>query len=593
MQVTSSLPPSATRVRVWYGLLSVVLGLFVVRLFYLQVLRHDYYRHVALKSQLKEYEIPADRGIIEAHNGGEALVPIVLNETKYTLFADPKYIDNPGETAAKVQKIIGGSQDEYVKLLKADSRYAVLAKKLSKDQKDAVNRLKIKGLGTRDESYRTYPQGDLASQVLGFVSDDKQGRYGVEQALNTQLTGKPGELRAITDAQGVPLVTNKDNVQTPPTNGQRVVLTLDVALQKQVEDILKSGLDAAKSKSGSVIIMDPKTGAIKAMANYPSYNPNEFFKVEDSTLFNNPSVSSPLEVGSVMKPLTTAAALDIGAVTKDVTYLDPGKFVVDGFVIKNVEEDGGAGNRTLGDILQLSLNTGATWLLMQMGGGEINQKARTVWYDYMSNHYGFGKPTGIEQGYEEGGTIPDPSKGFGLNLQYANSAFGQGMSMTPLQLGAAVSSVINGGTYYQPRLVDATIDGSGKKTTKQPVVVRRQVVKSSVSSDVKNLMEYVVQKNHVLYGLPNLPTNYTIGGKTGTAEISKPGGGYYDDRFNGMFVGFVGGNQPDYVIVVRVNEPTVAGYAGAHAAAPIFSQLTTMMINNFGISPKDQQGVGH
>jgi len=575
------------RIRFWYALLLFIMGIFVIRLFYLQVIRHDYYKKTALQGQFKEYEIPAERGIIEAHDG-ESVLPIVLNETKYTLFADPKYIKDTASVALAVEKITGGKASDYEKQMKGDTRYAVLAKKLSKDQKDKLDALNYKGLGTREQSYRTYPQGDLAAQVLGFVNDDGEGKYGVEQSLNAQLKGSPGQLKAITDASGVPLVTNKDNIVTDPKAGDKVVLTVDVSMQKQLQDILKAGLDKAKSQSGSALIMDPNTGAVLATANYPTYNPAEFYKVEDGTVFNNAAVSSPLEVGSIMKTLTAAAALDQGVVTTNTTYYDPSHFVIDGYTIKNIEEDGGPGTRSVADILQLSLNTGATWLLMQMGGGQINDKARNAWHDYMANHYQLGKATGIEQGYEADGSIPDPNKGYGLNLQYANTAFGQGMSATPLQMAAALSSVLNGGTYYRPHLIDQTIDSTGRVTDKKPEAVKSGVVKPAVSETMQNLMEYVISKNHVLYGLPQLPVGYSIGGKTGTAEITKPGGGYYDDRFNGTFMGFVGGDKPQYVIIVRVNEPHISGYAGAGAAAPIFSKLTTMLIDNFGVTPKSQ-----
>lgn len=575
------------RIRFWYALLLFIMGIFVIRLFYLQVIRHDYYKKTALQGQFKEYEIPAERGIIEAHDG-DAVLPIVLNETKYTLFADPKFIKDPASAASAVQKIIGGNSQDYEKLMKADTRYAILAKKLPKDQKDKLDSLNIKGLGTRDESYRTYPQGDLAAQVLGFVNDDGQGKYGVEQSLDSELKGTDGQLKAITDASGVPLVTNKDNVVTDPKAGDKVVLTLDVSMQKQLQDILKAGLDSSHSSSGSALIMDPNTGAVKAMANFPSYNPAEFYKVEDGNIFNNAAVSSPLEVGSIMKTLTAAAALDQGVVTTNTTYYDPSHFTIDGFTIKNIEEDGGPGTRNIADILQLSLNTGAAWMLMQMGGGQINDKARNAWHDYMVNHYQLGKATGIEQGYEADGSIPDPNKGYGLDLQYANTAFGQGMSATPLQMAAALSAVLNGGTYYRPRLVDQTIDSTGKTTIKKPEVIKSGVVKPSTSEAMQSLMEYVVNKNHVLYQLPQVSAGYSIGGKTGTAQITKPGGGYYDDRFNGTFIGFVGGNNPQYVIIVRVNEPHISAYAGAGAAAPIFSKLATMLIDNFGVTPKSQ-----
>lgn len=576
----------AQRVQIWFLCLAVIIGIFGIRLFYLQVIRYDYYRKAALSAQLKEYQIPAERGIIEAYEGDQT-TPIVLNEKKYTLFADPKYIKNTESAALRIQKEIGGDASEYEKQMKLDTRYAILAKKLDKSQKEKVDSLDIKGVGTREESYRTYPQGELAAQILGFVDNEGKGKYGLEQALNKELQGIPGQLRAITDAQGVPLVANTDNIITRPQKGERILLTIDVSMQKQMEDILKAGLDKAKAKSGSAFIMDPRTGAIKAMANYPTYNPAEYFKVENGDTFNNSAVTAPLEVGSIMKPLTAAAALDKGVVSRNTSYFDPSRYKIGDATVTNIEEDGGAGTRSVADILEMSLNTGATWLLMQMGGGEINQKARETWYGYMTNNFRFGKATGIEQGYEAEGTVPEPNKGFGLNIQYANTSFGQGMSATPLQMGAALSAVINGGTYYKPRLVDASTDAKGKVTKKKPEILGRSVVSPRVSEDMIGLMEGVVNKNYAVYGMKKPDGRYSIGGKTGTAQITKPNGGYYDDRFNGTFMGFVGGDSPEYVIVVRVNEPGIPGYAGSKAAAPIFVGITDMLINNFNVAQKN------
>lgn len=573
------------RARILYVALLCVFGLVLVRLFYLQVIRHAYYRDTALAGQFKEYEIAPDRGMIKAHDGDKT-VPLVLNEERFTLYADPKFIKDPDVAAAKIQKVLGGDQNTYADKMRADTRYAILQKKLTRAQQEAITALELKGVGTKAESQRVYPQGTLAAQLLGFVNDEGEGKYGVEQFLNQDLRGTPGQLKAVTDAKGVPLVANSDNVIVDPKPGEEVVLTIDVPMQRQLENILKEGLDKAKAKSGSALIMDPNSGAIKAMANYPTYNPAEFYKQEDASVFNNAAVSSPLEVGSVMKPLTLAAALDTGAVQPGTTYYDPGVFTVDEKQITNVDEVKGAGTRSVADILKLSLNTGATWLLMQMGGGTINEKARTTWYDYMKNHYRFGKATGVEQGYEATGSIPKPDDGYGLNIQYANTAFGQGMTATPLQMGAAISSVLNGGTYYQPYLVDKVVNADGQKSVTQPKVLAKNVVSPAVSATITDFMQQVVQTNHTVYGMPSVPSNYMLGGKTGTAQITRPEGGYYEDKYNGMFMGFIGGDKPEYVIIVRVNEPGIPGYAGSRAAGPIYTAATQMLINNFALTPK-------
>jgi cell division protein FtsI (penicillin-binding protein 3) len=577
---------TSMRIRFWYALLLLLFSIFIIRLFYLQVIRHDYYQKAALVGQLKQYELPAARGVISAHNGTQ-LIPLVLNETRYTLFSDPKFIKDPSKTANEIARVIGGDSAEYEKKMKQDTRYAILAKKLDKKQKEAIDALEIKGIGTRESEYRTYPQGSLASQILGFVNDDGQGRYGLEQALDGELRGKPGQLKAITDSQGVPLATNKDNIIKEPEAGKRIVVTIDVGMQQQLEEILKMGLEAAKSGSGSALILEANTGAVKAMANYPTYDPAEFYKVEDGNLFNNAAVSAPLEVGSIMKPLTVAAGLNEGVITTSSTFNDQRFWRIDGAVVRNVEEDGGAGTKTVRDILQLSLNTGATWVLMQMGGGEINEKARQTWYEYMTDHYRLGQLTGIEQGFEADGTIPEPNEGFGLSIQYANTTFGQGMSATPLQMAAAFAASINGGTYYRPRLVDSVIDGQGNEAKKSPEILNRAVVQPGVSRDLREMLEYAFNKNRLVYGATRERPEYAIGGKTGTAQISKPEGGYYDDRFNGTYMGYVGGDKVEYVIIVRVNEPKITGYAGSRGAAPIFVNLANMLIDNFGVTPRN------
>jgi cell division protein FtsI/penicillin-binding protein 2 len=440
-------------------------------------------------------------------------------------------------------------------------------------------------VGGIEQDYRTYPDGQLASQVLGFVNNDNQGVYGVEQALNKKLAGTAGQLKAVTDINGVPLAAAGGNVSVAPKPGQDVELTLDIGMQKQLEDIVAKGAQHAKAPAASALIIDPNSGAIKAMGNYPTYNPADYSNVDDASVFSNAAVTNPIEVGSIMKTLTTAAAIDQGVIKPDTTYYDPASWTVDGFKITNIEEDGGAGTKSIADLLNLSLNTGATWELMQMGGGKIDQQGRDAWHNYMVDHFRLGKATGVEQGYESAGYIPGPEdNGAGIDLTYANTSFGQGMTATALQMGAALSSVLNGGTYYQPHLVDKYINQDGTSQTIKPTVVEKNVVKAPTGADLIPLMQYVVQHHFIVPGFDQ--NKYIVGGKTGTAQIAKPGGGYYDDEFNGTYIGFVGGDKVQYVIVVFVYQPKIGGYAGTAAAQPIFVDLAHMLINNFDVTPK-------
>lgn len=577
------------RVRWFFMLVALAVGIFWVRAFYLQVIRHEHFVQAARTDQLKEYEIPAQRGVIQAHNG-DNLVPIVLNHKLYTIYADPTLVKDVDKVADSLAATLGGQAQEYAdKLKNKETRYAILAKKVEEDKKGAVLKYKYPGIGAQELSYRTYPNGSLASQLLGFVNDDGKGVYGIEQALNSQLSGTPGLLKAVTDINGVPLAANSGNVRKAPVSGEGLVLTIDVAMQKQLESILQKGLENAKSKAGSALIMDPDTGAIKAMANWPTFDPNDYADVDDPAVFSNAAVASPLEVGSIMKPLTAAAAINSGAIKADTTYYDPAVWEIDGYKITNVEGGRIPGQRNIAELLNLSINTGATWILMQMskqGGTEITKQGRERWYDYMVNHYRFGQPTGIEQGYEAEGTIPDPDKGYGRNLTYANTSFGQGMTATPIQMAAAYSAMLNGGTYYQPHLVDQVIGADGSVTATKTKVLKRNVVSPQVSKQLQGLMEYVVDNHNIV---PRFNQSvYSVGGKTGTAQIADPNGagGYKASDFNGTYAGFVGGDRPQYVIVVLVREPKIAGYAGGAAAQPIFASLAHMLIDDFGVTPR-------
>jgi cell division protein FtsI/penicillin-binding protein 2 len=576
------------RIRIWYAVLVVVVVIFCLRLFYVQVIRYNYYKTAALSDQLKQYQIPATRGLIEAQDGS-SIVPIVLNQELYTLYADPPLVSNVKSTAQKVADIIGGQASSYASLMRTpNTQYVVLAQKLSASQSSKLLALGSPGIGTQGQDYRIYPQGSLASQVLGFVNNNGVGEYGLEQAMNPELAGKPGEVKAVTDVNGVPLAASKGNIEKPPVNGDNIVTTLNLSMQAQMEQILAQEYKATNSQGLSAIIMNPNNGQIDAMANYPTYNPSDYESVTNPALFENAAVDNAIEPGSSMKTLTTSASLDQGVITPTTTFYDPAHWVVDGFNITDIEQDGGAREQSIASVLALSLNTGAVWMLMQMGGGQIDNKGIDAWHNYMVNRFRLGQPTGIEQGYESGGYVPpanlsDPS----IDLTYANTAFGQGVQVTALQLGAAFSSVLNGGTYYQPTLVNQIISSNGNVTDNNPKVVERHTVGPNIGNEMIPLLENVVVTYlHEGFSFMSFPSQYMVGGKTGTAQIAQPGGGYYANKYNGTYVGFVGGDKPQYVIVVFNIDPNVPGYAGSYGGQPVFAALAHMLINSSFVTPK-------
>lgn len=587
-----------SRIRLWYVLLLVVFGGFVVRLFYLQIIKHDYYRRVARSDQIREYDVPAERGVIMAQLNGRS-VPLVMNEKLYTVFADPSLVKKPGEVARAVSPILHMKTSEVEQALRTkDTRYVVLKKRVAGRDNDAVLALKYAGIASQQQHYRTYPQGVMASQLLGFVNDEGKGNYGVEQALNGQLSGQNGRLKAVTDVHGIPLPANADNLIVSPVPGKTIELTIDIGMQRQVERIVQQAQEKFKSKNVSAIVLETNTGAVKAMANYPTYNPAKYAEVQDAAVLQNYAVAHPIEPGSITKVFSTAAGLDSGAIKPTSTYNDPGSWTIDGAKVVNVAEGKGSGQQTIRSMLNKSLNTGATWVLMQMGGGKLNEKGRQTLYEYYSARYGLGATTGIEQGYEGEGYLVGPKdKDNGINITYANMSFGQGYSASAIQMGAALSAIVNGGTYYQPHLVRSAVStptetesGTSAHKDQGSKVVRNGVVSPETSRTMVELLDYVTIA-HAHEGFPYMDfgDNYSVGGKTGTAEITKDGGGYRDDVYNGTFMGYVGGDQPQYTIVVYNIEPHgYSGYAGAQTGQPIFADIAHMLINNYDVTPKSR-----
>ncbi len=578
------------RLRIWYAFIVVVFAVFVVRLFYLQIIRHEHYKQAAQSDQIREYDVQPRRGTIYAQLNGKS-VPIVLNQRLYTIFADPGLIKDPARTSTAVASLLNEPADKVASLLKTENtHYVILQKRVSPQVNDKLLALKYPGIASQETNYRVYPQGSIAAQVLGFVNDNGEGEYGLEQALDVELAGQKGRLKAVTDVHGVPLAANTNNLLVQPKAGDDVALTLDLGMQAQVEQIVQRAQQKFHSKNVSAIVLDTRTGAIKAMANYPTYDPSNYQQVDNAALFQNYAVSNPIEPGSITKVLTIADALNNGIITPDTSYIDPGQWTIDGGRILNVAEGEGRGRQDIRSLLNLSLNTGATWALMQMGGGNINLRGRQMLYDYFVHHYQLSKKTGIEQGYEPTGYVPEPQdNGAGINLTYANMSFGQAYSATALQMIAALSAIVNGGTYYQPHLVASTTTTDGVTTVQKPKIVKSDVVSTKTSSEMRSLLEYVVRE-HVLEGFPYMrfDSRYSVGGKTGTAQIANLNTHLYrTDAYDGTYMGYVGGDTPQYAIIVYNIEPHgYGGFAGSQTGQPIFADIAHMLIDNYGVTPK-------
>lgn len=563
----------------WIRAFFIMVGLVIVgRLFYLQIIRRDYYQSSARAEQFKELELEPERGSISIMDGTNEPLILAINESRYTIVADPKTVKEPAKTAQVLADVLSQPAADLEAKLRIDARYSILAKKVAKDTFIKVRDLGLKGIAWKEERVRVYPQGVLAPQVLGFVNDESVGQYGFEGYYDDELHGEPGLINAITDVNGTPLMLNDENVVTAPVPGKDVVLSIDQTMQRVAEEELKKGVERSGASGGSLVVMDVDNGQVKAMANFPSYNPVDYQSIEDQSIFKNRAVSDPLEPGSIMKLLTMASALDQGVVSKGSTYYDPGYVTIDDSTIRNVHPLP-EGTKTMNDIINWSLNTGAIYLLKQMGGGDINEQARQNWHRYLTERYHLGSKTGIEQQEEAAGYVADPLQGDGLRIQYANSAFGQGVSMTMVQYAAALSACVNGGMYYQPTLAHGFRD-NGVVVPAQPIEKGRAISREASSDLVKIMEEYIALQTPEAQR-----AGFVVGGKTGTAQVPSSSGGYRTDVFNATYAGFVGRSRPKYVIAVRLNEGLVSqNFNGYKDGRPVFLGIIAGIMDNVAIS---------
>jgi cell division protein FtsI/penicillin-binding protein 2 len=560
-----------------------IMSVFVIRLFYLQVIQHDYYVTQANKEQLKRLVIPAKRGLIYALDG-KVPVPLVMNQTVYTVFADPKMTTDDDKIIETIRKVAGGNARPNLDSLlnNKDSRYQILATKVTRTQADKIKSEEMKGIGFQEESQRVYTEGSLAAQTLGFIDNDGIGRYGVEGKLDSRLKGKDGLLQSVTDVSDVPLTIGGNNIDQPAKDGDNIVLSIDRSIQSHAEQALADGLKRTGATRGSVVVMDPQTGHVMAMANMPSYNPDKFYDVksQDISVFNNAVVSAPYEPGSDVKTLTMATGIDKGVVTPESTYVNTDYITVDDRTIANATK-GQTGTITFQHALNWSLNTGFVTIAERLGDGKsITRGARDTIYDYFYNKFKLGHATGIEVSGEEDGIIIPPTKSEGNAVRYSNMAFGQGMDVTMIQVASAFCSIANGGNYYKPTVLAGVVDSNGKYVANKISSPTPTVSKSS-ADQVRNMTHIARATFFTSADKPG----YYIGGKTGTSQVIK-NGQYSTDETVGTYLGYGGSQETSrYVIMVQVSGDHMQ-LEGAKHAMPIFTDISNWMLDYLEIQPK-------
>lgn len=561
--------------RCFTGLL--IFGLVLtVRLVCLQTVQSANLTERADVQSEADRKIQSPRGMILDRDGKV----LAISEVAKSLYADPTMMqsdtDGKGKTPAEAAELLAPylriKQDEIEERLSRDTSFVWLDRTMDDDKYQAVKTViadkHIKGLRFVDENRRYYPNGTLAAQLIGFVGDNDHGLDGIEMVLDDDIRGDTQKLRLTTDSNNVPIFDSALE-KVLPDKEKSVRLTIDSTIQyiaeKGLDDIMKNN----KPEGAAIIIMNPKTGEILAMASRPNFDPNDYGKANKEA-YKNRAVVNLYEPGSTFKPLMASAALDAGTWTESKTYKDVGYIQVDDRVISNWD-DSGMGTVTLKEILKFSINTGMVAIGLNTGGKILTSYAEK---------YGFGKQTGIELPGEGEGILFNPDEMSSINT--ATMAIGQGIAVTPLQMVQAFGAVANHGTMMKPFVIKEidNPDGSVFKKTEPKEV--SQPVSAEVSRIISTIMADEINSGG---GLNAKIDGYNFCGKTGTAQrLNSEGTGYADGQYIGSFVGFGPLEDPEYVVLIVVDNPSGV-YYGAQVAAPVFKSMMTDIVRIKGIRP--------
>lgn len=560
-----------------------MMALMVGRLFFLQVIQHDFWVAKAEKQQVMKKVVPARRGEIYMMDGLEPKL-VVSNRSVWSVVVDPK---RTYEKREKVRQVLEREAKDYLvgdldKILSDNTKqYYVVAKGVERERAEKIRAEKLKGVWFVKGVERFYPEGNLGGSILGFVNAEEKGQYGVEGAMHYELKGKDGLLKTVKDIYDVPLTVGSDNIRVAPIDGKNVVLSVDINVQYKVERIIEEVAKKKKAEFVNAVVLNPQNGQVMAMGNWPFYNPAGYAKVRDVKVFNNQVIDEPYEPASVCKTFVYAAAFDKGLADIDTTFYNKDFVEVDGLVIKNAHL-GYLGNVDMQKAFIYSLNTGSIDLLARLGGGELNERGRKILYEYYFDRFGLGKKSGIEL-FEVPGLIVKPDQGMARNHRYANMTFGQGMNTTMLSVAAAFSAVVNGGQYYRPSVVAGEML-NGSFVAKEKSRPERRVISEEASGKMRKLL--AATRNYERNMGIDLP-GYQVGGKTGTAEVSREGR-YAKREYIASYVGFGGAKKPEFVIMVRIGGKGQA-FDGWEDARPIFNEISMFMIDYLKIKPKEKK----
>ena len=532
------------RIRLLLAVFVLAFGVAFLRAAWLQGVRASSFGRLASSQHSEEVTIPAARGTLYDRGG----VQLAIGEQATTVYADPRRVTDPRTEAEVVAKTLRLAQDQvYTALTDRTRGFVYVARKADPALATKLARKGLPGLGFYPEERRFYPQFNLASQVLGYAGVDNHGLAGLELSLDPQLAGRPGRERIVKDASGQAIDTITSRAER---DGEDVYLTLDHTIQANAQAVLRDTVRKWHAKSATAIVLDPATGAVRAMAVAPGFDANEYPKVW-RVLQRNRAVTDTYEPGSTFKLVTVAGALSERLVSPTTRFTLPYEIHVADRVIHDAEPRG-TETMSVARILSQSSNVGAITLAKLLGQHRLAQ-----WI----SRFGFGKPTGIDFPGESRGIMLPEKNWSGSSI--GNIPIGQGIAVTAIQMASAYAAIANHGVWVQPHLVDHVGDGRSK------VSARRRIVSRWVAYQLMGMLKNVVAEGTGT--LAEVP-GYQVAGKTGTAAKPDPQGGYSDSRYVASFVGVVPASRPRLVILVSVDEPRGAIWGGV-VAAPAFAEI--------------------
>ncbi len=573
-----SLRSFSVRAFVAFVVLIAVVNLLAVRYFSLQISGHEEWKQRALAQQFGAIEFGPERGEILARDKDGNLQSLAVNKHVYNLAISPKDVKGDKEELAKIlaESLSLPYSEVLKKVSKAGDPYEILQKNISEEKLTEIKELNLEGLIIEDEKSRFYPLKELASHIIGFVGfneeDELTGRYGLELGLDGLLSGSGPSKDEIEKVLargsflGVSSLYKKD--------GADIVLTIDPIVQRETERLLAEEVKKWNAKSGNVIIMDPKTGRIIALVDYPNFDPNFYSKEKDLGVFLNSAVSLRYEPGSVFKPFTLAAGLDSGKITPTTEYYDSGEAKIDGRVIRNAGNSAPKKMVSMSLFLERSYNLGAVFIQNTVGD--------SFYRDFILKTLGFEDKSGIDLPQEIQSSFSNFYPPESRRINFATASFGQGVAVTPIKLLQEFSAFANNGVMMRPFVVSEIRQENGKTVVTEPEIVRR-TMSQEIVRDALPLLENVISGEHGS-GKPAAIKGYRIAGKTGTGEIPREDGQGYSERVNHSFLGLVPVSNPQFVVLTRIEDPKGVRYAET-TAVPLFQRIMKFVLNYYAIPP--------